>query len=99
MDIIQVADGSSYRGDKDELTSYYAFGKTLVAPAAGRVTSVLDTRPDLPIGTSDRQHPEGNVLVVDIGNGHYMMMAHIQHGSVLVGVGDHVRLGQPLAKV
>jgi peptidase M23-like protein len=99
LDMIQVVDGKSYRGDKQKLTSYYAFGKTLVAPTAGRVTAVVESRPDLPIGDSDLSHPEGNVLVLDIGGGRYVMMAHIQHGSIAVAVGDDVRRGQPIAKV
>jgi peptidase M23-like protein len=99
LDIIKVVDGSSYRGDKTKLTSYYAFGKTLVAPAAGRMTAVVDTRPDLAIGDSDLDRPQGNYLVMDIGNGRYVMMGHLQRGSVQVEVGDRVRAGQPLARV
>jgi hypothetical protein len=99
LDMVQVVNGNSYRGDKNTLTSYYAFGKQLVAPADGRVTAKLDTRPDLPIGDSDQAHPEGNVLVIDIGGGRYVMMAHIKQGSIAVNVGDQVRRGQPIALV
>jgi peptidase M23-like protein len=99
LDMIQVVSGSSYRGDKDKLTSYHAFNKTVVAPADGRVTAVVETRPDLAIGDSDVRHPEGNIVVVDIGGGRYVMMAHLRQASVLVSVGDQVRRGQPLAHV
>ena len=85
--------------DSKRLTSYYAFGKPLLAPAAGRITALLDTRPDLAIGDSDRRHPEGNYLVMDIGGGRYVMMGHLKQGSALVEVGDGVRLGQRLALV
>src|SRR5262249_5179534 len=77
LDIFQVRDGATHRGDKSELTSYYAFGKQVVAPAAGRVTAVLDSRPNVAIGDSDRRHPEGNYLVLDIGSGRYVMMGHL----------------------
>jgi hypothetical protein len=99
LDIVQVRNGASYRGDKNELTSYYAFGKQLVAPAPGRITAVLDSRPNVAIGESDRRHPEGNYLILDIGNGRYVMMGHLLPGSAMVGVGDVVRRGQPLARV
>jgi hypothetical protein len=99
QDIIQVVNRSSHRDDSKRLTSYYAFGKPLLAPAPGRITAVLDTRPDLAIGDSDRRHPEGNYLVVDIGGGRYVMMGHLKRGSALVDVGDEVRLGQPVAQV
>jgi peptidase M23-like protein len=99
QDIIQIVDGSSFSGDKEQLTSYHAFGKTLVAPADGRVTAILDTRPEVAIGDTDVSHPEGNYLVVDIGGGRYVMMGHLQRGSALVAAGDRVRRGQPLARV
>lgn len=99
LDVIQVVNGSSHRGDSKRLTSYHAFGKPLLAPAAGRISVVLDTRPDLAIGDTDRRHPEGNFLVMDIGGGRYVMMGHLKQGSARVDVGDRVRLGQPLAQV
>jgi hypothetical protein len=99
LDMVQVRNGATYRGDKNDLTSYYAFGKQLVAPARGRITEVLDSRPNMAIGESDRRHPEGNYLILDIGNGRYVMMGHLLPESVTVGVGDVVRRGQPLARV
>jgi hypothetical protein len=99
LDIIQIRNGSSYRGDKNELTSYYAYGKPVVAPAPGRITALTDSRPNVAIGDSDRAHPEGNFLILEIGGGRYVMMGHLQPGSAKVGVGDTVRRGQPLANV
>ncbi len=99
LDMMQLVERSSHTGDSKLLTSYYAFGKPLLAPADGRITVLRDSRPDLAIGDSDRRHPEGNYLVMDIGSGRYVMMGHLQQGSALVGVGDQVRLGQPLAQV
>jgi hypothetical protein len=99
LDIIQVVNRSSHRDDSKRLGVYYAFGQPLLAPAEGRITALLDSRPDLAIGDSDRRHPEGNYLVMDIGGGRYVMMGHLEQGSALVGVGDRVRLGQPLARV
>ena len=99
LDIFRVVDGSSHRDDSKRLASYYAFGKPLLAPANGRITVLLDSRPDLAIGDSDRRHPEGNYLVMDIGGGRYVMMAHLEQGSARVEVGDRVRVGQRLAQV
>jgi hypothetical protein len=99
LDILEVVNGSSHTGDSTRLTSYYAFGKPLLAPADGRITALDDSRPDLAIGDADRRHPEGNYLVMDIGGGRYVMIAHLKQGSALVHLGDHVRLGQRLAQV
>jgi murein DD-endopeptidase MepM/ murein hydrolase activator NlpD len=35
---------------------------------------------------------------MDLGNGRFVLMAHLQKGSVLVAKGEIVRAGQPLAK-
>jgi hypothetical protein len=99
LDIFQVVNRSSHRDDSKRLTSYYAFGKPLLAPADGRITALLDSRLDLAVGDSDRRHPEGNYLVMDIGGGRYVMLGHLKQGSARVEVGDRVQLGQQLAQV
>lgn len=63
------------------------------------MTFVLDGRPDQQIGSTDGRYQSGNNIVLDIGGGNFLMMAHLSPGSIQVKVGDHVKLGQPLAKV
>jgi hypothetical protein len=99
IDLFQLADGRLYHGDKKRLESYPAFGKTLLAPADGRVVTSIDTLADLTPGTSDKKHPVGNYLVIDIGRGLYVAMVHLKQGSVKVSVGQEVRRGQPIAQV
>jgi murein DD-endopeptidase MepM/ murein hydrolase activator NlpD len=99
VDILQVHDGRSHQLGGTELSSYYIYGKPVLAPAAGTVTFVLDGRPDVPIGSTDSQYPSGNNIVIDIGDGRYLLIGHLSPGSVQVKVGDHVKLGQPIAKV
>ena len=55
-DILQVRDGRTHQPGSTELTSYYIYGKPVLAPAAGTVTFVLDGRPDVPIGSTDSQY-------------------------------------------
>jgi hypothetical protein len=78
------------------LSSYAAFGETVYAPAAGRIIDVRNSSRDAPIGEKGTL---ANQLVIDIGRGHYVVMAHLKHQSVRVNVGDRVRRGQPLAQV
>ena len=99
MDILVVRDNRTHRTGGTALTDYFAFGRPLHAPGSGTVTAAVDTLPDLPVGTVDRSHPEGNHVVVDIGDGHFVLMGHLRQGSLRVGVGDRVRTGQELAEV
>ena len=68
----------------------------MLAPADGRIVGVTDDQVDTPPGTNG---DHANNLVIDIGGGRYVSMAHLKHGSVTVRVGDVVRRGQPLAAV
>jgi hypothetical protein len=99
LDVIQVQNGRSFSGDPQQLTSYLAFGQPVLAPGDGTITDLTDTLPDLPIGTSDNTHLEGNYLVLDLGGQRYVMLAHLKQGSTRVAVGDTVERGQPIAQV
>jgi len=99
LDVIQLQNRRSFSGDSKQLTSYLAFGQPVLAPGDGIVTAITDTLPDLPIGTSDNKHLEGNYLVLDLGGQRYVMFAHLKQGSARVATGDQVGRGQPIAQV
>ena len=99
LDILQARDGSTHESGRRELTSYYIYGKPVLAPADGVVTFVLDGRPDQMIGSTDGRYQSGNNVVIDIGGGRYLLMGHLSPGSIQVKVGDQVTLGQQIAKV
>jgi Peptidase family M23 len=99
LDILQTQNGLTHRPGSTDLTSYYIYRKPVLAPAAGTVTYVLDGRPDQAIGSADGHYQSGNNVVIDIGDGRYVLMAHLSPGSIQVKVGDHVELGQQIAKV
>ncbi len=99
VDLMQVGSGGIHRPGSTELSSYYIFDQTVLAPVDGTVTYVLDGRPDQLIGQPDERHPSGNQLVIDIGGGRHLMMGHLRQGSITVRVGDRVREGQPIARV
>lgn len=99
LDILERRDGSTHQPGSKALTSYYIYGKPVLAPADGTITFVQDGRPDQQIGSRDSHFQSGNNIVIDIGGGHYLEMAHLSPGSIQVKVGDHVTVGQPIAKV
>ena len=89
--------GRTHTGGGDApLTDYPGFGMPVLAPADGRIIEVTDGYADTPPGTNG---DHANNLVVDIGGGRYVVLAHLKQGSVTVQVGDVVRRGQPLAAV
>ncbi len=83
-------------GDAAPLDGYAGFGMSVLAPADGRIVDVTDSYPDTPPGTNG---DHANHLLLDIGGGRYVSMAHLGQDSVIVSVGDIVRQGQPLAAV
>lgn len=89
--------GRTHKGGADApLADYPGFGLPVMAPADGRIVGVADGYADNPPGTnSDRAIH----VVMDIGAGRYVLMAHLKQGSVTVQVGDVVWRGQPLAAV
>ncbi len=96
-DLIQVKDGYSYSGDKTKNESYYAFGQEIIAPRAGIVVRVVSNIKDNePVGKMNPEQPEGNVVVIDHGDGEYSFLAHMKKDSVVVKVGDKVEKGDLL---
>lgn len=91
-------------GEGDAPEAVAGWGRPILAPAAGRVVVVRGDRPDQPVtGVSDSRYfaaefPQGgdpgNHVVIDHGNGEFSMLAHLQQGSVRVGLDDRLEQGQ-----
>jgi len=98
LDFVRLgANGRTHTGGTEApLTEYAGFGSPLLAPADGQIVEVTDGHPDSPAGTNS---DHSNHLLIDIGGGRYVSMAHLKHGSVTVKVGDVVRSGQSVAAV
>jgi len=108
IDWKQIRDGASLSGDARDVHSYYAYGKTVLAVANGRVLAARDGLPDNIPGHGESFHPAvpitletvaGNTITLDLGGGQFAYYMHLQPGSLRVKVGDRVRRGQLLAHV
>ena len=97
LDIVRTIDGRDADGDRAVLASHACFGAVLHAPAEGRVVRVVNDRQDMAVGETDREQIVGNHVVLDIGAGRFVLLAHLKQGSVLVAGGDRVAPGQALA--
>jgi hypothetical protein len=99
IDFVRLVDGQTYRGDRSRLENFLIFGQPLVAVADGRVTEAVDAHPDLPVGGNTWRDMAGNHVVIDIGDGHYVLYGHMKLGSLRVPVGEQVRRGQAIGQV
>jgi hypothetical protein len=108
IDWKQVRDGASFTGDPRDVRSYYAYGKTVLAVADGRVVAARSGLPDNIPGHGDSFHPAapitletvaGNTITLGLGGGQFAYYMHLQPGSLRVKTGDRVRRGQVLARI
>ncbi len=108
IDWLQRENGANFSGDPLDKGSYYAYGKTVLAVAEGRVVTAKDGLPDNVPGHNEGFHPAipitmetvaGNTLTLDLGRGQFAYYMHLQPGSLRVKAGDRVRRGEVLARV
>ncbi|GGK44793.1 M23 family metallopeptidase [Salinarimonas ramus] len=79
-------------------TAYAIFGKPVLAPCAGRVVEARDGLPDLPPPHRDAENLAGNHVLIAC-EGFDVLLAHLQHGSLRVQVGDAVSTGDVIGRV
>ncbi len=97
-DILQVRDGRSYEGDPKLNESYLVFGKEIIAPCDARVVLVIDGVPDNEPGITNPEQLTGNTIVLQTTADEYILMAHLQEGTIEVEEGEEVRQGQVIAR-
>lgn len=77
---------------------YRIFGMPVVAPCVGTVIAAVDGLPDMEVPDLDGKHLAGNHVILRC-DGVDILLAHFQRGSVVVGSGAQVAVGNPIAKV
>ncbi len=96
-DFVRVdEDGRSSNGPK--LADNYAFGHSVLAPAAGVVVGLHTGEPDNEPGNI-RPGSQANYVEIDHGNGEISRAVHLKQGSIQVALGDSVIAGQIIGSV
>jgi hypothetical protein len=108
IDWKQTRDGASFSADARDVSSYYSYGKAVLAVADGRVVTARDGLPDNIPGHGESFHPAvpitletvaGNTITLDLGGSQFAYYMHLQPGSLHVEAGDRVRRGQVIARI
>src|SRR5918994_5222868 len=71
-------------------TVYAIFGQPVYAPCAGEVIQAVDGVNDMPPPRMDREHMAGNHVFLECGAS-WILLGHLQKGSVRVRAGDSVQ--------
>jgi hypothetical protein len=98
-DFVIWKDGSTCRNDCADNEDYYAFGQPILAPASGTVVAAVGDRPDVMPGHVIEEIAPGNYVLIQVAEGAYLFVAHMQQGSVRVQVGDSVQVGEEIGRV
>jgi hypothetical protein len=99
IDVLPLtAEGLFASADKGQLTAYACFGAPLASPCNGTVAHVVSDRPDMAIGKTDLEVLTGNSISIETVDGRYVVLAHLQAGSIQVQEGQRVVTGQTIAR-
>ena len=79
-------------------TAYLIYGDPVVAPCQGRVVFAEDGAADMPPPQADRAHMAGNHVILECGSA-WIVLGHLQRGSVAVQVGQITEIGHVLGLV
>ncbi len=92
--------GKAFRTNGKKSEDWLGYGIDVLAVAPGTVIETMRDLPDEPPGVAPTSlkvsEISGNHVLVDLGNGHYAMFAHLAPHSVTVRVGDRVKAGDKL---
>ncbi len=100
IDILKLGrDGRLFKGKEKAVTDFYSYNEAIYAPVDGKITQVVDSMQSDLMGNTDTDHPGGNYIIMDIGNGKYIYFGHLIKRSITVEQGQYVKAGTLLGNV
>lgn len=90
--------GLTYLNEGKDNTDYFAFGRPVLAPAAGQVVSVVRGVEDNMPGFPNHYNELGNMVVIQHATNEFSVLAHLMDGSIVVREGDQVAARQQVAR-
>lgn len=99
-DLLIWNDGATHRTDGARNADYWIWGQPVLAPAAGTVVEVLDgVAENTPGSPTPGAHPAGNHVMLQTAPEEFLLLAHLQPGTIRVASGDRVAAGQAIGLV
>ena len=100
LDLVRLDDGRIFTEETGN-ASVHSWEQPLVSPAEGTVVVARDGMDDSEGANfvSDPRDAAGNVVVIELDTGGFVVLAHLRRGTLRVSEGDRVRTGDPLARV
>ncbi len=97
LDLHITEGGKSFRNQGVRLEDYYCYGAPVISPGHGDIARIYDRLPDNTPGEVDNKNNWGNFIMIRLASGLYVLLAHLQQGSIKVKEGQHVTPGVLLA--
>lgn len=98
LDFYILKKDRSFNDNGQELEDYYCFGLPIVAPASGKVVRIVEHLPDNAPGRVDTYNNWGNLVLMQLDCGRYLLLAHLKQHSIKVREGDLLRPGKLIAR-
>jgi urea transporter/murein DD-endopeptidase MepM/ murein hydrolase activator NlpD len=96
--VITDEKGKQFKGTGDSPEEYHCFGKSILAPADGKVVETVSNIADNTIGNVDTKHNWGNSVIIQHNDKTFSKLSHLKCHSISVKEGDNVRQGQIIGK-
>ena len=91
--IITNDEGKSHVKSGKSNDNYFAWGQSIYAPVAGKVVMKVDGIPDNVPGVMNPMYAPGNAIMIETIDGDYLLIAHLQKGTVVVEEGQEIQTG------
>ncbi|MCY4074811.1 MAG: M23 family metallopeptidase [Acidobacteria bacterium] len=100
VDLVRLENGRIF-GDGTGNAAVHSWEQPLRSPVDGRVVLARDDMDDAEGANfvTEAADAAGNVVVIELDTGQFVVLAHLRHGTLRVREGDRVRRGDLLALV
>ncbi len=97
-DFLIARKGRTRKGGGSKNEDYFAFGEPVLSPSAGTVVRVVAGIADNTPGSANPRAGLGNHVVLDLADGEFAFLGHLQRDSIAVSEGAMVAPGQLLGR-